>query len=66
MRGGSLAVMRQGYGFTVYTSMLNMMNKKLDEFSAINKYYRYSAAAFLSKAVSMTLEAPLTLLKTRV
>lgn len=66
MRGGSLAVLRQGYGFTVYTSMLTNLNKELDQFNSINKYYRYSIAAFLSKAAAMVLEAPLTLLKTRV
>ena len=30
MRGGSLAVVRQGYGFTIYTSMINLLNKELD------------------------------------
>lgn len=30
MRGGSLAVIRQGYGFTIYTSMINFLNKEMD------------------------------------
>lgn len=66
MKGGSLAVLRQGYGFTIYTSMLKGMNKRLDQFSNVNKYYRYSIAAFVSKWAAMAFEAPLTLLKTRV
>lgn len=55
MRGGSLAVLRQGYGFTVYTAVLDIINEKLENFSTINKYYRFSIAAFLSKGVAMTL-----------
>jgi hypothetical protein len=27
MRGGTLAVIRQGYGFTIYTSIITMLNK---------------------------------------
>lgn len=30
MRGGSLAVLRQGYGFGVYTSMLSFLNKEFE------------------------------------
>lgn len=66
MKGSTLAVLRQGYGFTVYTTMLNEINRTLESFSSINKYYRFSVAAFLSKATAMSFEAPLTLLKTRV
>ena len=29
MKGSSLAVVRQGYGFTIYTSMINYMNREL-------------------------------------
>lgn len=27
MRGGTLAVVRQGYGFTIYTSMISLLNR---------------------------------------
>lgn len=27
MRGGTLAVVRQGYGFTIYTSMISFLNR---------------------------------------
>jgi len=53
MRGGTLAVIRQGYGFTIYTSMITMLNKELDELTNINKYYKYSIAAFLGKLTAM-------------
>lgn len=53
MRGGTLAVIRQGYGFTIYTSMITMLNKELDEMANINKYYKYSIAAFLGKLTAM-------------
>lgn len=66
MKGGSLAMIRQGYGFTIYTSLISEINGALDQFSHINKYYRYSFAAFVSKWAAMTFEAPLTLLKTRM
>ena len=66
MRGGSLAVLRQSYGFTIYTSMINYLNKELENTLNINKYYKYSVAAFVGKWTAMLFEAPLTLLKTRV
>lgn len=66
MRGGTLAVVRQGYGFTIYTSMISYLNNKLDSISNINKYYKYSIAAFVGKITAMFFEAPLTLLKTRM
>lgn len=66
MRGGTLAVVRQGYGFTIYTSMISYMNRELDAISSINKYYKYSISAFVGKLVAMFFESPLTLLKTRM
>lgn len=66
MRGGTLAVIRQGYGFTIYTSIISYLNKELDNISSINKYYKYSISAFVGKMIAMFFEAPLTLLKTRV
>lgn len=53
MRGGTLAVVRQGYGFTIYTSMIRFINKELDARTNINKYYKYSMSAFLGKMVAM-------------
>lgn len=66
MRGGTLAVVRQGYGFTIYTSIISYLNKELESISNINKYYRYSISAFVGKMIAMLFEAPLTLLKTRI
>lgn len=66
MRGGTLAVVRQGFGFTIYTSMIDLLNKELDTFTSINKYYKYSISAFVGKLTAMFFESPLTLLKTRM
>lgn len=66
MRGGTLAVIRQGYGFTIYTSIISYLNKELDSLDSINKYYKYSIAAFVGKMTAMFFESPLTLLKTRM
>jgi hypothetical protein len=53
MRGGTLAVIRQGYGFTIYTSIISCLNKELNRFANINKYYKYSISAFVGKIVAM-------------
>jgi hypothetical protein len=53
MRGGTLAFVRQGYGFAIYTSIINSINKKLDHYTDINKYYKYSIAAFTGKMIAM-------------
>lgn len=66
MRGGTLAVIRQAYGFTIYTGIISFLNQKLDCYTNINKYYRYSIAALVGKMSAMVFEAPLTLLKTRM
>ena len=66
MRGGTLAVVRQGYGFTIYTSIIRCLNKELDTITNINKYYKYSISAFVGKMIAMLFESPLTLLKTRM
>lgn len=66
MRGGTLAVVRQGYGFAIYTSMISQFNQYLDEYTNLSKYYKYSIAAFFGKMTAMFFEAPLTLLKTRM
>lgn len=66
MRGGTLAVVRQGYGFTIYTSIISYLNKELEAIPNINKYYKYSISAFSGKMIAMFFEAPLTLLKTRM
>lgn len=66
MRGGTLAVVRQGYGFTIYTTMISQLNRQLDIHTELNKYYKYSLAAFFGKMTAMFFEAPLTLLKTRM
>ena len=29
MRGGSLAVVRQAYGFTIYTNIIEILNAKI-------------------------------------
>jgi len=66
MRGGTLAVVRQGYGFTIYTSIISYLNRELDSIANINKYYKYSISAFTGKMIAMLFESPLTLLKTRM
>lgn len=66
MRGATLAVIRQAYGFTIYTGVISFLNQKLDYYTSINKYYRYSIAALVGKMSAMVFEAPLTLLKTRM
>ena len=66
MRGGTIAVIRQGYGFTVYTTIIDCLNQHLESLTNVNKYYRYSIAALTGKSVAMLFEAPLTLLKTRL
>ena len=62
-----LAVLRQSYGFAIYTSMIQQLNTILDGgFPNLNKYYKYSIAAVCGKFTAMLFEAPLTLLKTRL
>ena len=63
----SLAVIRQAYGFTLYTTMLKQYESHmLTTFPNINKYVNYSISAVSAKFVAMVFEAPLTLLKTKV
>ena len=57
-------MIRQAYGFAVYTSIISNVNKMMD--SETNKFFSYSVAAVSGKAIAMILEAPLTLLKTRM
>jgi hypothetical protein len=66
MRGGTVAVVRQGYGFTIYTSVIDLLNRRFENLEMLNKYYRYSIAAGVGKSIAMMFEAPLTLLKTRI
>jgi hypothetical protein len=66
MRGGTVAVVRQGYGFTIYTSAIDFLNRSLENLEMLNKYYRYSISAGVGKSIAMMFEAPLTLLKTRI
>ena len=53
MRGGTIAVIRQGYGFTIYTSMIDLLNHSMGDFTHINKYYRYSISATIGKTIAM-------------
>ena len=56
-------MVRQAYGFAIYTSIINAINQHL---STTNyKFWQYSTAAIVGKIIAMTLESPLTLLKTR-
>jgi solute carrier family 25, member 38 len=60
-------VLRQAYGFTVYTQLLKYLESQVAiSFPGFNKYAKYSVSAVSAKLVAMVLEAPLTLLKTRV
>jgi hypothetical protein len=66
MRGGTLAVVRQGYGFTIYTTLIQHFNRQLEVIGDINKYFKFSMSALTAKMIAMFFEAPLTLLKTRM
>lgn len=62
-----LAVVRQAYGFTLYTTMLRHYESHLSSiFPKINKYVNYSISAVSAKLVAMIFQAPITLLKTRI
>ena len=57
-------MVRQAFGFAIYTSIINAINQHL---STTNyKFWQYSTAAIIGKIVAMSLESPLTLLKTRM
>ena len=67
MRGGSLAVVRQAYGFTIYTNLIQVFNKKIENDAPLmNKYFKYSMSAVFAKYIAMVFESPLTLMKTRL
>ena len=67
MRGGSLAVTRQAYGFTIYTNLIQVFNTKIEnDAPSINKFFKYSMSAVTAKYIAMIFEAPLTLMKTRL
>ena len=67
MRGSSLAVVRQAYGFTIYTNLINVFNTKLEtDAPLMNKFYKYSLSAVMAKYIAMIFESPLTLMKTRL
>lgn len=67
MRGGSLAAFKQAYGFTIYTTLLDVLRKYADgNFPHLNKYLNYSVTSLSSKFIAMLFEAPITLLKTRL
>lgn len=67
MRGGSLAVVRQAYGFTLYTHLINVFNTKIEtDLPLMNKFFKYSLSAVSAKYIAMVFEAPLTLMKTRL
>ena len=62
----SVAVIRQAYGFTVYTQLLSYLENHIARTHRINKFLNYSISAVSAKLMAMVFEAPLTLLKTRV
>lgn len=62
----SVAVIRQAYGFTVYTQLLSYFENHIARTHRINKFLNYSISAVTAKLMAMIFEAPLTLLKTRV
>ena len=67
MRGGSLAVVRQAYGFTIYTNLIQVFNTKIEsDAPQLNKFLKYSMSAVFAKYIAMIFEAPLTLMKTRL
>jgi len=54
MRGGSLAVVRQAYGFTIYTNLINQFNMKIENDAPyMNKFFKYSMSAVLAKYIAM-------------
>lgn len=67
MRGSSLAVIRQAYGFTIYTNLIQIFNTKIEtDVPFMNKFFKYSLSSVSAKFIAMIFEAPLTLMKTRL
>jgi len=67
MRGGSIAVIRQAYGFSIYTNLITLFNNKIEsDVLVMNKFIKYSMSAVTAKYCAMIFEAPLTLVKTRL
>ena len=56
MRGSSLAVIRQAFGFTVYMQLLTYYEKYLiTNFAGLNKYVNYSVSAVCAKLIAIVL-----------
>ena len=56
MRGASLAVVRQAYGFTIYILVLEKMQKALStKVPELNKYFNYTFSSVSSKFIAMIL-----------
>ena len=54
MRGGSLAVVRQAYGFTIYTNLIEVFNQKITtDIPLMNKFIKYSLSAVSAKYIAM-------------
>ena len=54
MRGGSLAVVRQAYGFTLYSNLINVFNTKIEtDLPLMNKFFKYSLSAVSAKYIAM-------------
>ena len=60
----TLAMVRQGFGFAIYTSLITEFNQLLQPHH--HKLITYSLSSISAKLIAMVLEAPLTLLKTRM
>ena len=54
MRGSSLAVIRQAFGFTIYTNLIQIFNTKIEsDIPVINKFLKYSLSAVSAKYIAM-------------
>jgi hypothetical protein len=54
MRGGSIAVIRQAYGFSIYTNLITLFNNKIEsDIPLMNKFLKYSMSAVTAKYCAM-------------
>jgi hypothetical protein len=59
-------MLRQGLGFMIYSNSIQFFNQLLSNHLNINRFIIYSISSVISKIIAMVLEAPLSMLKTRI
>jgi len=54
MRGSSLAVIRQAFGFTIYNNLIQVFNTKIEsDVPMVNKFLKYSLSSISAKYIAM-------------